>query len=76
MIPREILKKIRQIELHTNRLVNGSTQRVDLRIPTDNYGGFATIRSRASARMNSGSNPVEFDGIKHFSEHRFTRLTA
>ncbi len=27
MIPREILKKIRQIELRTNRLVNESTER-------------------------------------------------
>jgi hypothetical protein len=34
MIPREILKKIRQIELRTNRLVAESARRVVRRIPT------------------------------------------
>jgi hypothetical protein len=34
MMPREILKKIRQIELRTNRLVNGSARRVVGSIPT------------------------------------------
>jgi hypothetical protein len=34
MIPREILKKIRQIELRTNRIVTGSVERGCVRIPT------------------------------------------
>jgi len=34
MIPREILKKIRQIELRTNRVVTASSERVCVRIPT------------------------------------------
>ena len=34
MIPREILKKFRQIELRTNRVVTGSVERCCARIPT------------------------------------------
>ncbi len=34
MIPREILKKVRQIELRTNRLVTESAERGCVRIPT------------------------------------------
>jgi len=34
MIPREILKKIQQSELRTNRVVTGSVERCCARIPT------------------------------------------
>lgn len=35
-------------------------------------GEFATIRNRASIRMNCGSNPIEFDGIKNSTKRHFT----
>jgi hypothetical protein len=50
MIPREILKKIWQIELRTNRLVNESARRVALRIPT----GFCPKAQGCEARATLG----------------------
>jgi len=40
-----------------------------------NYGEFAVIKSRAR-EPNSGSNPVEFDGIKSLGKRQFTRPTV
>jgi hypothetical protein len=50
MIPREILKKIRQIELRTNRLMNASARCVELRIPT----GFRLKAQGCEARATLG----------------------
>ena len=53
MIPREILKKIRQIELRTNRLVTGLAVRGCARIPT----GFRPKAQGCEARATLGNHP-------------------
>ena len=53
MIPREILKKIRQIELRTNRLVTGSAECGCARIPT----GFCPKAQGCEARATLGQRP-------------------
>ena len=50
MIPREILKEIRQIELRTNRIVTGSAARGPARIPT----GFRLKAQGCEARATLG----------------------
>ena len=41
-----------------------------------NCGEFATIKIHAGERMESGSNPVEFDGIKNSGKCRSAWLTV
>ena len=53
MIPREILKKIRQIELRTNRIVPRSAARGRARIPT----GFRPKAQGCEARATLGHRP-------------------
>jgi len=54
MIPREILKKIRQIELRTNRVVTGSVERCCARIPT----GFRLKAQGCAAGATLGHLPA------------------
>jgi hypothetical protein len=54
MIPREILKKIRQIKLRTNLLVNGSARRFVRRIPT----GFRPKAQGCEVRATLGHRPA------------------
>src|SRR6266850_7456697 len=54
MIPREILKKIRQIELRTNRPVNELPRCVRLRIPTE----FCPKAQGCEERATLGQHPV------------------
>ena len=56
MIPREILKKNRQIELRTNRIVTESAARVRVRIPT----GFRPQAQGCEARATLGHRPINF----------------
>jgi hypothetical protein len=53
MIPREILKNIRQIELRTNRIVTASASRGSARIPT----GFRPKAQGCEARATLGHRP-------------------
>ena len=53
MISREILMKIRQIELRTNRLVNASARSVEPRIPT----GFRPKAQGCEERATLGQRP-------------------
>ena len=55
MIPREILKKIRQIE-RTNRIVTGSAARGSARIPT----GFRPKAQGCEERATLGLRPAKF----------------
>jgi hypothetical protein len=80
MIPREILKKIRQIEIRTNRIVMEAvagaraSARFTIRTPAASQMNPAlnSIRTlkrrerRAPARRNS--NPVKFDGVGNCGE--------
>src|ERR1039458_2203591 len=52
MIPREILKKIRQIEIRTNRIVTGFAERGCVRIPT----GFRPKAQGCAAGATQGSS--------------------
>ena len=54
MIPREILKKIRQIELRTNRIVTASAARGSARIPT----GFRPKAQGCEERATLGHRPA------------------
>jgi hypothetical protein len=54
MIPREILKKIRQIELRTNRIVTGLVVRGCMRIPT----GFRPKAQGCEERATLGHSPA------------------
>ena len=54
MIPREILKKIRPIELRTNRLVTASSERGCVRIPT----GFCPKAQGCAAGATLGHRPA------------------
>ncbi|MSU57680.1 MAG: hypothetical protein EXS35_05780 [Pedosphaera sp.] len=56
MIPREILKKIRQIELRPNRLVTDSAERGCARIPT----GFRPKAQGCDAGATLGQRPERF----------------
>ena len=56
MIPREILKKIRQIELRTNRVVTASSERVCVRIPT----GFRPEAQGCEERATLGHRRAKF----------------
>jgi hypothetical protein len=86
MIPREILKKIRQIELRTNRIVTGFADGAQA-------SARFTARTLAMSKMNpalnlirplkrrerrapgrQNSNPLEFEGIRNGSKCRITQL--
>jgi len=54
MIPREILKKVRQIELRMNRLVTGTAERGCVRIPT----GFRPKAQGCEERATLGQRPA------------------
>jgi hypothetical protein len=55
MIPRKILKKIRQIELRTNRIVSGSSRRGQVRIPT----GFRPTAQGCEERATLGRHRTD-----------------
>ena len=56
MIPREILKKIRQIEIRTNRIVTGSAERGGVRIPTGFRPKAQGCEERATLGQRSANN--------------------
>jgi hypothetical protein len=65
MIPRELLKKIRQIELRTNRLVTETLAGAFGFKPAKferfgNCGEFAIIKRRAAVFIPSNSTELEF----------------
>ena len=62
MIPREILKKIQQIELRTNRIVTAAAARGAARIPT----GFRPKAQGCEARATLGHrslNPINRNAV-------------
>ena len=76
MIPREILKKIRQIELRTNRIVTGfapgarASARFTARTPAalktnPTLNAIRTLKRRKRrAPVSRNFNSIEFDGIR------------
>jgi hypothetical protein len=62
MIPREILKKIRQIEIRTNRVVTESAERGYARIPK----GFCPKAQGCEERATLGHRPTNIPTPKAF----------
>ena len=88
MIPREILKKIRQIELRTNRIVTRSAGRGCVaeasrstpaisNAPTNHHALRLGLRPQSrSVSVCRNSKPLEFDGIRNSVSRHFQELNA
>ena len=88
MIPREILKKIRQIELRTNRIVTGSVERGYVQstsrstpaisnVPTNHHALRLGLRPQPrSVSVSRNSKPIEFEGFGNYGEFAIIRNQA
>ncbi len=88
MIPREILKKIRQIELRTNRLVTAfaagarASARFTARTPAVSKTNPALNATRPLKRrercapVSRNSKPIEFDGFGNYGEFAIIKRRA
>jgi hypothetical protein len=70
MIPREILKKIRQIEIRTNRVVTGFSERGCVRIPT----GFCPKAQGCAASATLGRRPTNITNRNAVAAISFTPI--
>jgi hypothetical protein len=85
MIPREILKKIRQIELRTNRIVTGfapgarALARFTVRTPAASktnpaLNSVGTLKRRERrAPVSRNSKPLEFETFRNYGEFAIIR---
>ena len=85
MIPREILKKIRQVELRTNRIVTGfaTGARASARFTGRTAAASKTNlvldsirplkRSERRAPVSRNFNSLEFDGFRNYGEFAIIR---